>query len=144
MTQEELLAPRYEVIAPYPYSPYKVGDLVGISDIGTSFHCTTTQQYSEFDGGNVHVENYFSIKLIDTYPHLFRRLNWWEKRNVEDIGFVSVNSDWHYGVSKAVRILSDHWGNAVVRLEGWKFDVQLRYCLPATLEEYTNYINKSK
>ena len=82
---EDLLKDRYKVIAPYPSSPYEVGDLVEITDIGTSFHCTTTKEWNTFIEEFAPVENYWSIKLIDDYPHLFRKLEWWEDREVSEM-----------------------------------------------------------
>jgi len=66
MSNEELLKPRYKVIADYPNCPYRVGDLVEFSNVGTSFHCTTTKEYDQFHEDIVESENYVSIgKLQD-------------------------------------------------------------------------------
>lgn len=85
MSNEELLRDRYKVIAPYPHSPYKVGDLVEISSNGTSFHCTTTKGYDSFREDIVDSENYFSISQIENYQHLFKRLKWGEDRDEKDM-----------------------------------------------------------
>lgn len=58
---EKLLLPRFEVIADYPNSQYKVGDIL--------------------DGAQ-------AIVLADNfrkYPHLFRELKWWEKRGASEL-----------------------------------------------------------
>ena len=59
MTAKELLNPRYEVIANYPGCPVVVGEIIDVSNI--------------------------FVKELDKYPHLFRRLNWWEKRTVDQM-----------------------------------------------------------
>ena len=63
MTTEELLKPRYLVIADYP----------GMDDDG--YYIGQVKE-------NI-AENY--CKLLDKYPHLFRRLEWWEMRDEKDM-----------------------------------------------------------
>lgn len=62
MTAQELLIPRYKVIADYPGSVYVVGEI--ISD---DTNCI------EF------------LEELDKYPHIFEKLNWWEQRTVEEM-----------------------------------------------------------
>ena len=63
MTAEELMKPRFELIADYPSNQ---------TAIGTVLECPT------FDSE-------YWIELIERYPHLFRKLNWWEYRKIEDM-----------------------------------------------------------
>lgn len=76
MKSEELLSPRFEVIAEYPNSNYKKGDiLIRIKH--------ATNEIYEIDedspvGG-------LDIDEIVKYPHLFKKLNWWEYRKAEDM-----------------------------------------------------------
>jgi len=58
MNAKELLNPRFEIIADFPGSPFKVGEI---------WDATA------------------SIVNADDYPHLFRKLNWWENRKEEDM-----------------------------------------------------------
>lgn len=58
--EHPLLAPRYQVIADYPYSPYKIGEVLvdqmfrtGVLRLGL---------------------------LRDSFPNIFNRLEWWEQR----------------------------------------------------------------
>jgi len=63
MKAKELLKPRFEVIASFPNSYYKVGNILQ----GDLIFCDPEgDKYSD-------------------YPHLFRKLNWWEKRSIEDM-----------------------------------------------------------
>lgn len=77
MKAQELLNPRFEVIEKYPHSQYKVGDILELKEITTSkiFH-----NDDEFLVGN-----YFKQDELESFPHLFRKLNWWEHRKKEDM-----------------------------------------------------------
>jgi len=59
MTKENLLKPRWKVIADYPESIYTVG---------------------EVEQPEYYIER--NIAFFNKYPHLFRNLSWWEDRDV--------------------------------------------------------------
>ena len=71
MSTEELLKPRYLVIASFP----------GMSFIGDS----------GFSNGKIffpepkHDSHFFNGVDVEGYSHLFRKLEWWEHRKPEDI-----------------------------------------------------------
>jgi len=69
MTAEKLLQPRFEVIAGFPNSDFKVGD------IEDRDWC----QYPDSD------ETQKPLWKISDFPHLFKKLNWWEHRKAEDM-----------------------------------------------------------
>ena len=75
MTKQELLKPRYEVIADYPKSHFQIGDLIKMKEIypysGYSY---------ELQGGDIAAPEYF-----DQYPHLFKPLSWWQHRELKDM-----------------------------------------------------------
>lgn len=81
MTVEELLMPRYKVIADYPHNPYKVGDLLE-EFTKTAFKLTVTYNGNSMDETQA---NTYPASAIEKMPHLFRKLNWWEERKVEDM-----------------------------------------------------------
>ncbi len=85
LSVEKLLEQRFKVIADYPHSPYKIGDLVEIPDSSTSYHCTTTKAYNSFTEEMCDSANYFSILQIENYKHLFRKLEWWEERDISEM-----------------------------------------------------------
>lgn len=62
MTREELMKPRFEVIGDYPGLSYNVGDIIEIL-----------------------IDDSYGIIDMGIYPHLFRKLNWWELRKIEDM-----------------------------------------------------------
>ena len=74
MNAKDLLIPRYEVIALYPacngHGLYSVGTI--LTDNGKT---AVTDQ----DGKAVAPIDF------EFYPHLFRKLNWWEHRKIEDM-----------------------------------------------------------
>lgn len=60
--------PRFEIIADYPDSNFKIGEII------------------EFDGiihGTSEPQKF--VRNPEKFPHLFRKLNWWENRKVEEM-----------------------------------------------------------
>jgi len=84
MRAEELLKPRFEVIADYPYNPHDIGAIIEARKNNSSIHQTTIAYTDEF-GEKVNQMNLCMPKSFEKYPHLFRKLNWWEYRKVEDM-----------------------------------------------------------
>ena len=116
MTVEELLMPRYKVIADYPSSPYYVGEI------------------KDRLGDNVAAH-------FAKYPHLFRKLNWWEERKVEDMpDYVK----WDVGIyptwKKIMKV--DKW-NSNGSFDHENVTISVINCFPATEQQYNDYI-KSK
>ena len=69
MTPEELLKPRYKVIATYPNCYWSVGKIL------------TMDKDEHFE---ISSDEFYDINYIDAFPHLFKRLEWWEDRTIED------------------------------------------------------------
>jgi hypothetical protein len=67
MTTEELLKPRYKVIADWPDSKNKVGDIIEIQ---------TAQTEAAKD---------LVCGWYNKYPHLFEPLPWWKERKAGDM-----------------------------------------------------------
>lgn len=67
MNAKELMKPRYEVIADYPSNLDPVGTILKCPDYDNDF----TKEYW--------------VQSNDNYPHLFRKLNWWEYRTAEEM-----------------------------------------------------------
>lgn len=125
MTTEELLKQRYEVIMPYPEMDWKVGEVLD-----------RNWSWGEDD------ESGFN-DCIDNYPHLFRKLHWWEKRSAEEMPeYVKTDQNW---TGFEIIKVSEYYGQnrEFFTYEGDTGDYQ--YCtswtLPATESEYNNYIN---
>lgn len=76
MKIEELLQPRFKVIADYPNSDWKVGDILCRINRATENWYHTN--YGAFVGG-IH------YNTLIKYPHLFRTLKWHENREVNEL-----------------------------------------------------------
>ena len=72
MTAATLLRPRFEVIADYPnpknHPYFEVGEFVD----------TITEE---------------DIEYFTKYPHLFRKMSWWENRDVKDMPMYVMHHD---------------------------------------------------
>jgi argonaute-like protein implicated in RNA metabolism and viral defense len=67
MKIEELLQPRFKVIANFPDSTRNIGDIIYVDN--------KKEKYWS--------ENY--EKWLSTFPHLFKKLEWFEDRKIEDL-----------------------------------------------------------
>lgn len=125
MRKEELLKPRYKVIADYPNSIWTVGEI--LPDF--------PEPYAKENFGK--------------YPHLFKPLQWWEERENKDMpeyvchyGELFKVQEWHIELAPKVSVFINpkiHSGYADHATDGPLYgDI-----LPATEQEYSDYI-KSK
>lgn len=111
----DLMRPRYKVIADYPESIHEVGDILS----GASY------------------EKHALYK--DKYPHLFKKLEWWEERPESEMPEYLKGRKG--GVSK---VLFYHMGSASATLDyQGTMPMPLELLQPATEAEYQNYL-KSK
>ena len=122
MTNEELLKPRYIVIADYPGKYVKVGRIFK-SDIG---------------------------EYYDRFPAIFRKLEWWEDRKPEDMPkyvklviagktqYVHRALDWGR-MNCNGHPLYDYYNRVGTLMSSCVADL-----LPATEAEYLEYINSKK
>lgn len=69
---KDLMKPRYEVIADYPNSVTPVNSVLTLVNAETHKYLCNGQDWC------VYIE-------LDKYPHLFRKLQWWEKRELSDM-----------------------------------------------------------
>lgn len=69
--KEELLKPRFKVIADYPNSIFEISEII------VPMNGVTYVEYSD-NGGKTEIE-------LSNFPHLFQLLKWWEERKVEDM-----------------------------------------------------------
>lgn len=149
-TVEELLAPRYKVVAKYFYSPYQIGDIVFGNDGGRVL-LTITSEYSQFMASDMKVENFGHIEILDEYPALFKKLEWWQEREPDEMPEYVKSPDF-YDEKKIIVTHVDgkncrhhfnsegyfglKWSTGGGSLAG--------HFEPATFEEYSQYIAKQK
>jgi len=68
MTAKELLTPRFEVIADFPNSNLEINSILTFD--GIVYGMNEPQKF---------------IRNPEKYLHLFKKLEWWEKRKIEDM-----------------------------------------------------------
>jgi len=76
MKAEELMMPRFEVVETYPKSKFIKGDILERIP-------NATNNWYNSDKSLVNAD--ILLEEIEQYPHLFKKLNWWEKRSIEDM-----------------------------------------------------------
>lgn len=128
LSNEELLKPRYKVIADYPFNSHTIGEI--IID-------PADDDYSQANPNK-------SWPLL-SLPHLFKPLQWWEERGFADLPeYVKHNPD---------SSLQSINGSAAVFKATWLESPECRYwvnigdentihadhIIPATESEYTAY-----
>lgn len=137
MTPEELMKPRYQVIADYPDNKLTIGDiLMQYVENDTVWR----HRWSDGHWADITVHN------PSYYPHLFKKLEWWEEREKYFWSdgkpstplFVSNIAKTVFGTAWGID-LSD--GSFALEVNGEKTDANLSNYIPATREEYDNYIN---
>ena len=131
METKELIAPRFKVIADYPNSKNLIGTILEMPNFDKEF---TKDAW---------------CKSKETYPHLFKKLNWWEYRKTEDMpAYLKHRND----------ITTENW--TYEKIIGWDMknlqgliNPKERTCcsllmwnpkygyFPAEKEDYENYID---
>lgn len=128
MSPEQLLKPRYKIIALWPKTNYKIGDT---QELGFAHLWNVIERQADF---------------WDQYPHLFKQLHWSELRELEELpqfikmdGKVWKIDKWRNGLIHPIPVIYDDQDHISVV---WYFHKTKSE--PATLEEYNNYINSKK
>jgi hypothetical protein len=94
MTAEELMKPRFEIIADYPDNYHgKVGTILD-------------RDWSRYPNDD---ETQEPVWRISDFPHLFKKLNWWEHRTIDQM-------------PKRVVSMADDNGNTY-DIEEWDMDI---------------------
>lgn len=121
MNIEKLLTPRWKVIADFPFSPFKINDIV-------------------FDGvfGQLRISTSGYFKIAD-YPAIFKKLEWWEEREEKDLPkYVKSENN----VVKVVEYIELFNEFIYVRFKfkgvNEIFGKSIHCLMPATKEEYDN------
>lgn len=133
MTPEQLLIPRYKVIADYPGSDFKVGQIIELEN-------EITGEFSSVWNYNIYGPSpwVYSQSDFDTYPAIFRRMNWAEERKPEDLPeYVLATVDSEYPYNRGLIVKTDdilqHWK----RIEFEHLAKMIGDCFePSTEEEY--------
>jgi len=76
MNAKDLMQPRFEVIETYPKSKFKKGDILERIP-------NATNDWYNADKSLINAD--ILLDEIEQYPHLFRKMNWWEKRTTDQM-----------------------------------------------------------
>jgi hypothetical protein len=126
-----LMAPRYKVIADYPDNPFAVDHILNLKNVGGFWRF----QWADYDGLRYEMESHFI-----EYPHLFKKLEWWEERKVEE-----MPEYFKHKTGQVLRVqkwqLEDKGREGVSANNLYWF---IEYIKPSTKEEYllSNGLNK--
>lgn len=138
MTPLQLLQPRYKVIGPYPFSKFKVGQILLLNEYDGREHLSQQEYFLIHEDGICYHESF-----LRDYPHLFRPLQWYEERKVEDM---PEYVKWEYDTDDVGKIEKvTRWrllhNDLMADVPSVLNSVLAECFLPATEEEYNNYIN---
>lgn len=143
MTKEELLKPRYKVIADYPESRYNVGSIFYKYEFVNGNYAYVENTESPLDGRVARVE------WVENYPIHFRKLEWWEDRKPEDMPqYVKERKE-----GGMVARVKKHFTNSIGEdnKKGCQLDIVtdwnfFSYSIwqPATEEEYNQYLKSNQ
>ncbi len=128
MTTEELLIPRYKVIADYPDSSFKIEDIL------FPFYVEDSTE-----SGRWYVQEDRDYTWINPslYPAIFKKLEWWEERSLEELPEY-VESDNTIYKLYCKNIINGWWRVQPLSNEfGIEFiNIKCKDTLPSTKEEY--------
>lgn len=143
MNNKDLLTPRYKIIADYPNNTVRIGDI-----------CHIVNDFGQFSFGYP-----LHQKTLDSYHYLFKKLEWWEERKIEEMPKylkITERVDSHDNPLPDVYVkVTKHFSEENGE---WRDDSYNIFCakdymtndmvssynysdwLPSTEEEYLNYI----
>lgn len=125
----ELLKPRFKVIADFPDSDYKVWNI-------------EDRDWTKYVNGEDETDGV--LWRISDFPHLFKKLEWWEERSQEEMP--KYIKSIHGKICDEV--LQYDFKNFGVYIKSFNsISADIRNFIPATEQEYTQYlslINKQK
>lgn len=150
MTKEELLIPRYKVIATYPDSKFKIGDIIYVhhnTPYQSNNVCTLDKIY------NPNVTQWIDLSEAEKHPNIFKKLMWWEERKLSDmpIYVLSVYENGGLKHGSIAKISSNGIFEDDVKTEcrffakidGQNNRINYSNLFPSTKEEFNKYQNET-
>lgn len=130
---QEFMKPRYKVIADYPGSIFDTGAILvqNMDTVGEVFMDSRDQVDPDW---RFRDSNWIDPNIIPKYPHLFKKMNWWEDRKPEDMPDYIVNIE--FGSVYKIEYQSKVTPSDVFTNKAW---ASLYDCQPATLADYESF-----
>lgn len=126
MTIKKILWERYKVIGPFPDSPYQINDII-------------TPDTEEPDIWVIEGAGLKSPELHNhpnSYPNIFKKLEWWEARKVEDMPeYIVIGTK----LGRQVVKVDSYTVNGFHYTEGTQHFLLFGYTQPATEQEYNDF-----
>jgi len=134
MNIESFSRPRYIIESLYPGSQYYVGNIIELTKDGWD---NWVYMYAEQDGYEKKSQEFFY-----NYPNIFRLLEWWEHRTIEELLTIKyvkiVNYQRYYAIGDIVPIIGMQIQPLAFNLAGHQFHMA-NNVIPATEQEYTEF-----
>jgi|SRR6478752_2865 len=131
MTPEELLKPRYKVINTWPDMGdrryYQGETLTLIQNVNSNQYCIRRGDATLYD-------TYF-----DNYPHLFKKLEWWEERKPEEMPEFVKGYDRIYKMVNWTHNTCGEYFDEVEQAPN-RVMFEMKKLLPATAADYEAYL----
>jgi hypothetical protein len=138
MNRDTLLKPRYKVIADYPLSKmyFNIGDILYWDEKYESYRINEKQVAMNKD-------------TVESFPHLFRRLEWWEERMIEELPKYLRYSKYDGGAVYQVLYYSPNDNPWLAYIKGAtsqrnQLNFALKDTTPATQAEFEEYQTQNK
>jgi hypothetical protein len=157
LTPEQLMQPRYKVVALFPFNHYfSVGDVIECEHLDDREHLQAHERYAWLEPNEnspAHHITFYESEFAK-YPHLFRKLEWWGERGIDQLpAYLKVNtetSSLFFGDFHKVRLWSNYpSGEFYCLLEEDKqksladlYKYPPKHFLPITEQEYLTHKNK--
>lgn len=132
LSKEELLVPRFKVIADFPYNPFNIGQIL------TPFFVEDSPNIKKW-----YVQNNYDYSWINVeeYPAIFKKLEWWEDRSFEELPEYVKNADGVYKTYFSIPSKNGSLWEWQVVHPTKEYGAEIMYILdnqmePSTKEEY--------
>lgn len=138
MTVEDLMIPKYKVIADYPNCKWKMGRIL--------------VKVNAYDFDCLEAPTSETIRTPEKYPHLFKRLAWYEDRELSDMPeyvkfddgkvvkpfniFLSDKFNYFFASEKEYNKHKENYKKGDM--------LNLAATIPATEQDYLTYLNPNK
>jgi|HubBroStandDraft_2_1064218.scaffolds.fasta_scaffold393611_2 hypothetical protein len=141
MDKEQLIKPRYKVIADYPNSEWKIGEIIQMESFGylpmqlrdDPIESWLTDFIDRGRKGNAMYPDW----AFEPYPHLFKKLEWWEERELPQMPEYLKHGE-NGNVRKVVKWLFQY-NHIIVEFEGGRQRILKDKWIPCNEKEYLEF-----